>query len=265
MTYRRLMGIGAGIGAMAFIGLTASAAAQDYDYYVSGTLGINNQQNSDNSGDFTDPFTVSGTGTALDGATLPEGTELGWETDFNDGYTLGVAAGRDYGALRFDIELAFAKNDVEAHRMVDVAGMSIDAVDAAVLVESQTTPFGINTATIVADGQGDIRTTYLLANAYYDFENTTRLTPYVGGGIGAGFVNVDYSPSDIGIVDDSATAFAYQIVGGLDYAINDTSSVLTNIRYRGTTDVEVDVDLFPAQLDIENSSYVLEAGYRHTF
>ena len=261
MIYRRLMGI----SALAIAGFATSAAAQDYDRYVSGTLGVNNQQNSDNSGQFTRPFFVTGTGTALDGTNLGEGAEVGWETDFDDGYTIGAAYGRDYGMFRLEGELAYASNDVEAHRMVEAAGMSIDAVDAAVLMQGQETPLGTNVAQVVADGQGDIRTTYLLANAYVDFENNTRLTPYVGAGLGAGFVDVEYSPSGVDITSDGDTAFAYQVVGGLDFALNESSSLLTNIRYRGTSDVTVEVDLFPADLDVENSSYVLEAGYRHTF
>jgi len=261
MIYRRLMGI----GALAIAGFATSAAAQDYDYYVSGTLGVNNEQNSDNSGEFNRPFFITGTGTELDGAGLPEGTEVGWETDFDDGYTFGAAVGKDYGMFRLEAELAYAKNDVEAHRMVEAAGMNIDAVDAAVLIQGQTTPLGANVAQIVADGQGDISTTYLLANAYVDFENNTRLTPYVGAGLGAGFVDVEYSPSGVDITSDGDTVFAYQFIGGLDFALNETSSLLTNIRYRGTSDVSVEVDLFPADLDVENSSYVLEAGYRHTF
>lgn len=254
-----------GISALAIAGFATPAAAQDYDYYVSGTLGVNNQQNSDNAGQFNRPFFITGTDTALDGANLPEGTEVGWETDFNDGYTFGAAVGKDYGMFRLEAELAYASNDVEAHRMVEAAGMSIDAVDAAVLIQGQRTPLGANVAQIVADGQGDIRTTYLLANGYLDFENSTRLTPYVGAGLGVGYVDVDYSPSGVAIASDGSTVFAYQFVGGLDFALNETSSLLTNIRYRGTSDVEVEVDLFPANLDVENSSYVLEAGYRYTF
>ncbi|NHK28210.1 porin family protein [Parvularcula flava] len=260
MIYRRSLGIGA---LVAVAGFATSAAAQDY--YVSGTFGVNSQENSDNSGEFTRPFFITGTGTALDGASLPEGTEVGWETDFDDGYTFGAAVGKDYGMFRLEAELAYAKNDVEAHRMVEAAGMNIMPVDAAVLIQGQTSPLGASVGQIVADGQGDISTTYILANAYLDFENNTRLTPYVGAGLGTAFVDVDYSPSGVAIASDSGNVFAYQFIGGLDFALNDTSSLLTNVRYRGTGDVDVEVDLFPAELQVQNSSYVLEAGYRYKF
>jgi len=47
-----------------------------------------------------------------------------------------------------------------------------------------------------------------LVNGYYDFKNSSDLTPYIGAGIGVGgFINEGYS-------EFFGAAFAYQVGGG---------------------------------------------------
>lgn len=254
------------VGGLALTGATTvSAQAQDTGYYISGAIGSYFPSDSDNEGELTDGLTISGTGTDLDGATLPAGTPVGWETEFDNAFNVAGAVGYDLGTLRFEAEIAYAAADVDTHSGVYAGETMIDGVDAAVLIEAQDTPLGATVGTIVADGQGEVSTTYFMVNGYYDFETTTAWTPYIGAGIGVGAVDVDYSPSDVGIIDDDATAFAYQVIGGVDYAFNDSSSVFAAGRYRGTSDVEVDVALFPGELEIENRGFLAEIGYRYSF
>lgn len=80
----------------------------------------------------------------------------------------------------------------------------------------------------------------LMANAYYDFHVTQKLNPYVGAGIGwahrefngsAGTANFDSMA--VGTSDNS---FAWQVMGGVDYAINNNLSVGARYTYRDWTD-----------------------------
>lgn len=57
----------------------------------------------------------------------------------------------------------------------------------------------------------------VFANAYWDFHNSTDITPYVGGGLGASFVGPN-------------TNFAWNVGGGLMYDI--TENVKANLGYR---------------------------------
>lgn len=257
---RALLAGAAAIAVLSF--LTAPALAQDY--YGSVSAGAAWLDDSDNAGEFTSDFTT-GEGTTIPaGTVLPAGSSLGWTTEFDDGYALSAAIGRRFGNWRGELELAYQSNDVDTHRDVQAAGIPLGAEDAGVLITGSPN-LGVSVADLVAAGRGSVDTTFAMANLYYDFNAWSGFTPYVGGGIGAGFVNVDYSPSDVQIVDDDATVLAYQVIAGASYDVSDRIELFAQYRYRATEDVETEVSLFDADLDIENRASVLEAGMRFSF
>lgn len=93
----------------------------------------------------------------------------------------------------------------------------------------------------------------LFVNAYYDFPNASRWTPYLGAGFGWARTRFDYSvrflrktlaqgyPSDkppaaagtLSYWDTrvSETLFGYQLMGGLDYALSDDTSIGIKARW----------------------------------
>ncbi len=83
----------------------------------------------------------------------------------------------------------------------------------------------------------------LLANIYFDFHNSSAFTPYVGAGLGLGFVNefvnVDsnFMDADFGnertseSLENYTTTFAWQVGAGVAYAFNDTVSADLGYRY----------------------------------
>ncbi len=248
----------------ALVTMAASSTLFADDMYVTLSGGWAIQSSSSNEGSFTSDFTT-GTGTTIPlGTALPNGTDVGWETDFNNGYSFGLAVGRRYGAFRAEIELAYQRAGVNTHTDVSAAGLDLSAEDAAVLI-SGSAALGTDVQTLVADGQGSIKTWYGMVNGFYDFDVDDRITPYIGVGVGVGFVDVDYSPSAVGIIDDNSTQFAYQIMGGLAYQLNDQTELFAGYRYRATMDVEQDVSLFPATLDIQNVASIVETGIRYRF
>ena len=86
-----------------------------------------------------------------------------------------------------------------------------------------------------------------------------------GAGIGASNVKVRYNPSDVDIINDSETVFAYQLMAGASYDVSDRVQLFGGYRYRATQDVDFNVNLFPATLDVENQSNILEVGVRFYF
>lgn len=248
---------------IAAVMLGVPAAAQDY--YGSVSVGGGFLNDSDNSGAFTSDF-LTGTGTTIPNNTpLPAGTGVGWTTEFDTGYAVSAAIGRRFGnAWRGEIELSHQSNDVDTHNNVQAAGIPLDNEDVGVLI-SGAPQQGATVGAVVADGQGAVDTTFLMANLYYDLAQMGPLTPYIGAGIGAGMVNVEYAPSGIGIVDDDDTIFAYQVMAGASYDLSERMALFAQYRYRATSDVEIDVDLFPAKLEIENRASVIEAGVRFMF
>ncbi len=74
----------------------------------------------------------------------------------------------------------------------------------------------------------------LLANVYYDFHNSSAFTPYVGAGLGFGFLkeSIDVNIGTLGADDSrSATTFAWQLGVGVAYAFNDNLSADLGYRY----------------------------------
>jgi len=71
-----------------------------------------------------------------------------------------------------------------------------------------------------------------LVNLWWEGRNSTRITPYFGGGVGFGRGHVA-SPVSI---DNSGSGIAYQAGGGFGYRIHDNVSLDLGYRYFGITD-----------------------------
>lgn len=249
--------------AASMAGLLAAAPAAA-ETYVSLSGGAAMLGDSANQGAFSTDFTT-GEGVAVPaGTVLPAGTELGWNTGFDTGYALAGAIGRRYGMVRGEIEVAYQNNGVDTHTDVTVGGGALGGADAGVLITGSPA-LGATVADLVADGQGDVSTLFVLANVFVDIPTGGPLKPYIGGGAGIGFVNVDYSPSGVGVIDDNSAEFAWQLMAGLAYAVAPSTELFAGYRYRATSDAGVDVALFPAALEIQNKASVVEAGLRFSF
>lgn len=246
------------------LGLCSSVANAD-GFYVSGTLSYNDMDDTRNDGVFTQEF-ITGPGTTIPaGVALPAGTDVGWSTDVDSGAGVNLALGWRMDALRFEVEYAYASHDVDSHSNVVAAGIPLGSEDAGVLVSGAPGNLGISVADLVADGQGEFTADYLFFNAFYDFDAGWALNPYIGVGLGNAWVDVDYSPSDVSIIDDDDSVFAYQVMAGLNYQCSEQLDFFGGLRWRQTDDLEVNANLLPAEFDIENQSWLAEIGARWSF
>lgn len=245
--------------------LLAATPAQAEDVYVSLSGALINQSDSDNEGAFTRDF-LTGAGTTIAAGTpLPNGTSVGWTTDFKPGYMINGAVGKDLGAFRVESELSFTKANVDTHTGVEAGGIDLTNEDAAVLIQEQNTNLGITVGDLAADGQGSLETSSVFINGYFDFETDSALTPYVGAGIGYTEGKVDYSPSDVAIIDDKEHFVSWQLMAGLTYQVSSGNEFFGGVRYRSSSDLEVDSVLAPFTFDVENKSTSAEVGYRVKF
>ena len=78
-------------------------------------------------------------------------------------------------------------------------------------------------------------------------------------------VNVEYKPSNVGIIDDNETKFAYQFKAGAAYRITDTLDIYGEYAYRGTDDIKLQNELFAGDLEVENKQHLLGIGIRYRF
>lgn len=243
--------------------LTSSAFADGF--YLSGTLGAANQSSSNNSGVFTSNFTTGTVTGVMPALQIPAGSPLGWKTEFDSDLLYSGAFGYDYGNLRVEVQLNRAEGNVNRHTGVNAAGVDLSNIDAGVLISGNVGDLGVTTANLVIDGVGEVETTSIMLNGFYDFDLGGDITPYVGFGIGNARTEASFAPSSTPILDDDDNSFSWQVILGADYAISDSMSFFGNFRYFRAGDAGVDLDLLPATLDIENETQVFEMGLRYSF
>jgi opacity protein-like surface antigen len=249
------------IASLCLMGIGISAQAQDF--YVSGSVGQGFPGNVNNQGAFTSPFTtgqVTGVNPPL---TLPAGDPVSWRTNLNNGEFWSLAAGMKSGALRYEAEYTWSKFGVSSHRGVNAGGIDLSNIDAGVLLTGNVGDLGLSVANLLASDSGDFDTTTLMVNVYYDFDTGTKLTPYVGLGLGWMNVELTYRPGDVGVIRDDDNVFAYQLIGGLNYEVNDRFSVFTSYRYRDNRDATVRSSLLPASLGYQGTGCI-HRGCGHT-
>lgn len=112
-----------------------------------------------------------------------------------EGFLAGVALGFDYAdGIRTELEYRYASSQIDS-----------------VTTNNLTGPV---TATSAND---DLNAHFIFSNFYFDFYNQTRLTPFIGGGIGGAVVENENGARD--------AALAYQGRAGVAVAINNGFSV----------------------------------------
>ncbi|MEQ9813647.1 MAG: OmpA family protein [Azospirillaceae bacterium] len=122
--------------------------------------------------------------------------------EFDTGYGVGGAIGYDTGNFRYELEAAWRDND-------------IDTISA---------PAGF------PGSSGDISALTFMANAYYDIENNSNFTPYVGAGVGAGRVDASITGPGGTVLDDEGWGFAAQGIAGVSYALTDRLDIFAEGR-----------------------------------
>jgi len=142
-------------------------------------------------------------------ATSP-GTSTPLKIHPSEGFAAGVNGGFEFqSGLRLEGELVYRRHD-----------------------ETSATNAGVTGPT-----HGNIDNLAIMGNAYYDFNNATRFTPYVGAGVGAARLHLDdfNSVGTPGLSDDN-WQLAYQGIAGVRYTIDPNWSASLDYRYFGTTD-----------------------------
>lgn len=163
-----------------------------------------------------------------------------WETD--TGFNVGGTVGYDFGNIRTAFEYTFRRNELDEGDSEALPGIDIDL-----------------------DGTFDVHT--FMAAAYYDFHNKTKLTPYIGTGIGLAHFNVSDVTASVGGFSGSAPggsdqAFAYKFEGGADYAVTPNVSLTGAYEFVGTAKKDYgDIVDYEASL----ASHNFKAGLRYTF
>ena len=118
-------------------------------------------------------------------------------------------------------------------------------------------------------GQWNLQTLFL--NAYWDFHNDTAFTPYIGAGVGMGFIQSKYKAEVAGWGSDSFTetntVFAWNAGAGVAYAITDNLSADLAYRFVGLGYHENEKTVDNEKFKVGMAPYANEfsLGIRYTF
>ncbi len=259
MNYQSKLGLIAA-GTAALVAFPTAALADGP--YVGVSAGVSLPGDSKNRGEFNS--TVPAT---PDFDAIPAGTALAWDTDFDTGLALSGQVGYKFdNGFRVELEGNYSRYNVASHSGLLAGGANIDNVDVAVLTRGPADPTNPTVGAVIADGQGRVRNFGLFANVFYDIETGTAFKPYIGAGAGVQWADVNYRPSGVQVGSGTEAGIAYQLMAGASYEIGPKAELFGQYAYRANGNrADIDLDLLPATLGVQNHQSILSAGVRVKF
>ena len=110
----------------------------------------------------------------------------------SEGFLAAAALGFNYAdGIRTELEYRYASSKIDS-------------------VTLETPVIG---PTVIPTANDDVNVHFLMSNFYFDFTNNSRLTPFIGGGVGGAFVENETGDRD--------AALAYQGRAGVSYDFGD--------------------------------------------
>lgn len=126
--------------------------------------------------------------------------------DAGTGYAAGGAIGFRYdNGFRTEMEYRYQSSDIDEVRFA--GGFS-----AVPSIDPNATAFP----------DASLAAHFLMTNVIYEFANSSRITPYIGGGVGAAWVTHWTGPGD---ATDRDLTYAYQGRAGVAFALNETTRI----------------------------------------
>lgn len=163
-------------------------------------------------------------GLSLLNSSKNKGSVLNIDSDYKSGYAIGGAIGKKINQnIKVEAEISYKDNDADSLTITNSGQLN-----------------GLS-----AKASGDVSALSFMANAYLDAKNIGIFTennpfsPYIMGGVGYAKLDADVNSGGVKIVNDSATAFAYQVGAGINYEINKNVTVDVGYRYFATNEVSM--------------------------
>ena len=169
---------------------------------------------------------------AFGGAAFPDDNDFSGpvgrtEFDSDTGYTIGGAVGyrlpmRVFGFIqpRVEVEVSYLDSDIDGSNLV--------------FADSSR-------------AEGDLQAVFAYFNSYaeFRFSDSQRFVPYIGGGVGAAFLDVDIdrvggSLQNSRLAETDDTDFAGHVAVGLTYELGGRAELYTEGRYFRVSNVDLD-------------------------
>lgn len=112
---------------------------------------------------------------------------------------------------------------------------------------------------------GEMLATSLMANAIYDFDINSALTPYLGAGIGLAQVKLkNASPFGASSINDSDRGLALQGIAGVSYALSEAVDLFADYRYFTARSIDLRTAA-GAAAGMDANTHSVMAGLRFNF
>jgi len=227
----------------------APALAEDGGAYVSISAGVASVSD-------TEPryYDVGGT---FGGAGATDSVQTSIELKSSGAFS-GVA-GYDFGVMRAEVEVGYNRNEIEAINIKTVNGAPVtltpaDVADVCLYLDlSGCTASGNRIA--FSDG-GRVRQLSAMANLWFDFPVSGRITPYVGGGAGLLGFEAD---------GEGDATFAWQLGAGLAFQASPNVAITADYRYRSADGKDIAYDSVSGFEMGRIKTSTFSAGLRYTF
>lgn len=115
--------------------------------------------------------------------------------------------------------------------------------------------FAYRTADDEFDDTNSVKT--LMVNAIFNLDSSLKINPYAGAGLGIAWLE------DGGEPEFSATAFAYQLMAGVETGFTEQISGLIGYRFVGTGDAQDDLSGYEFSTSL--SSHNIDFGLKYSF
>lgn len=145
------------------------------------------------------------------------------DTEFDTGFAVGGAVG--YKWNNFNLGAFTPRTEIE----VSYFDNGVDTIDFS----------GNGVGQEIVNDNSDISGVGVFANLFFDVDTGTKFTPYVGGGVGVGFLDLDISYNGPNLnLDDTDTAFGWHIGGGAKIELTESASFFVDARYQQFVNVD---------------------------
>ena len=166
----------------------------------------------------------------------------------NPGYIIGGTVGMDWGnQIRTELELSHARwNSDRYHSHTSSDGVPFDTTNSA---------------------KSDVSATYLLGNAWLDLSQGSMMTPYVGGGLGIGWANVNAFTDTKSADHFNASGLAFQIGAGVRFSVGDRLSIDAGYRFKDIVGLNYGADRNTGDIltDTSLASHNFQIGLTYQF
>lgn len=168
--------------------------------------------------------------------------------DTNVGIDTALVVGYDFGAFRLEAEGGYKQNGYD----------SLTVLNSGILSGNLTVPGGT-----VVENEEDLSIWSGMLNGLIEFGKDDGLQIFAGGGAGFANVSLPVEVAGVGtVVDDNKTDFAWQLLGGLRFAVTDNLDLGLKYRYFVIDEFELEAaNGRPIEVDYQAHSVLASLVY----